>query len=61
MPERFRGSVRQAPTMPERLVNVDRETPLLLPANLRKWVPEDDRLPGAGARELRLAMTSQYP
>jgi hypothetical protein len=45
MPERFRGSVRQAPTMPERLVNVDRETPLLLPANLRKWVPEDVTIP----------------
>jgi hypothetical protein len=32
-----------APTMSERLVNVDRETPMQLPANLRKWVPEDDR------------------
>jgi transposase len=28
--------------MAERLVNVDRETPMLLPADLRQWVPEDD-------------------
>jgi transposase len=28
--------------MSERLVNVDREPPMLLPADLRKWVPEDD-------------------
>jgi hypothetical protein len=28
--------------MSERLVNVDRETPMLLPADLRTWVPEDD-------------------
>jgi len=26
----------------ENLVNVDRETPMLLPADLRQWVPEDD-------------------
>jgi transposase len=26
----------------ERLVNVDRETPLLLPVDLRDWVPEDE-------------------
>ena len=25
--------------MPARLVNIDRETPLLLPPNLRDWVP----------------------
>jgi hypothetical protein len=28
--------------MCERLVNVDRETPMLLPADLREWVPADD-------------------
>ena len=28
--------------MAERLVNVDRETPLLLPVDLRDWVPEND-------------------
>ncbi len=28
--------------MAERLVNVDRETPMLLPVDLRQWVPEDD-------------------
>lgn len=27
--------------MSERLVNVDRETPMLLPVDLREWVPED--------------------
>jgi transposase len=31
-----------APTMCEGLVNVDRETPMLLPADLREWVPADD-------------------
>jgi transposase len=28
--------------MSERLVNVDRDTPMLLPADLREWVPADD-------------------
>ena len=28
--------------MAERLVNVDRSTPMLLPPDLREWVPEDD-------------------
>jgi transposase len=28
--------------MSERLVNVDRETPMLLPVDLRDWVPEND-------------------
>jgi len=28
--------------MAERLVNVDRETPMLLPVDMRQWVPEDD-------------------
>ncbi len=28
--------------MAERLVNVDRETPMLLPVDLRQWVPEND-------------------
>lgn len=28
--------------MAERLVNVDRATPMLLPVDLREWVPEDD-------------------
>jgi transposase len=28
--------------MSERLVNVDRETPMLLPADLREWAPADD-------------------
>jgi hypothetical protein len=28
--------------MAERLVNVDRDTPMLLPVDLREWVPEDD-------------------
>ncbi len=28
--------------MAERLVNVDRETPMLLPVDMRDWVPEDD-------------------
>ena len=28
--------------MAERLVNVDRETPMLLPVDLRDWVAEDD-------------------
>jgi transposase len=28
--------------MAERLVNVDRETLLLLPVDLRDWVPEND-------------------
>ncbi len=28
--------------MAERLVNVDRNTPMLLPVDLRQWVPEDD-------------------
>jgi transposase len=28
--------------MAERFVEVDRETPMLLPADLREWVPEED-------------------
>ena len=28
--------------MSDRLVNVDRETPMLLPVDLRAWVPEDE-------------------
>ena len=28
--------------MAVRLVNVDRETPMLLPVDLKDWVPEDD-------------------
>lgn len=28
--------------MAERLVNVDRDTPMLLPVDLRRWVPEND-------------------
>jgi len=28
--------------MPERLVNVDRDTPLLLPVDMRRWVGSDD-------------------
>jgi transposase len=28
--------------MAERFVGVDRDTPMLLPADLRDWVPEDD-------------------
>jgi len=28
--------------MSERFANVDRETPMLLPVDLRQWVPEDD-------------------
>ena len=28
--------------MAERLVNVDRDTPMLLPVDLRQWVPEND-------------------
>jgi hypothetical protein len=28
--------------MAERFVEVDRSTPMLLPADLREWVPEDD-------------------
>ena len=30
--------------MSTRLVNVDRQTPLLMPPDLRDWVPEDDRV-----------------
>ena len=30
--------------MMERFVEVDRDTPMLLPADLRAWVPEDDLL-----------------
>jgi len=26
--------------MPARFVNIDRDTPLLLPPNLRDWVPD---------------------
>jgi hypothetical protein len=28
--------------MAERFVNVDRETPMLLPVDLREWIPQDD-------------------
>ena len=28
--------------MPARFVSVDRDTPMLLPPDLRDWVPEDD-------------------
>ena len=28
--------------MNPRMVNVDRQTPMLLPPNLREWVPADD-------------------
>ena len=28
--------------MAERFVNLDRETPLLLPPDMRDWVPQDD-------------------
>jgi transposase len=28
--------------MAENLVNVDRDTPMLLPVDLRQWVPEND-------------------
>ena len=27
--------------MPARLVNIDRDTPLLLPPDLRQWIPDD--------------------
>ena len=30
--------------MSTRLVNVDRQTPLLLPLDMRDWVPGDDRV-----------------
>jgi hypothetical protein len=26
----------------EKFANVDRDTPMLLPADLRQWLPEDD-------------------
>ena len=29
-------------SMPARFVSVDRDTPMLLPPDLREWVPEDD-------------------
>ena len=29
-------------SMAERFVNVDRQTPMLVPPDLRQWVPEDD-------------------
>lgn len=28
--------------MAARFVNIDRQTPMLLPPDLRDWVPEDD-------------------
>ena len=28
--------------MPERYVNIDRQTPMLLPVDLRDWVAQDD-------------------
>ncbi|MGA2381451.1 MAG: transposase, partial [Spirochaetia bacterium] len=28
--------------MAERFVNVDRDTPMLLPVDLREWIPQDD-------------------
>jgi len=31
----------EAPRMATRFVNIDRDTPLLLPPDLRQWVPED--------------------
>ena len=27
--------------MPARLVNIDRQTPMFLPCDLREWVPSD--------------------
>ena len=33
---RYRGG------MAARLVNIDRDTPMLLPPDLRQWVPDDD-------------------
>ena len=58
--------------MAERLVNVDRDTPMLLPVDLREWVPEDDlvhfvieavdsmRLPSMGVNR-RGTGSEQYP
>lgn len=31
--------------MGPRFVNMDRDTPLLLPPNLRDWLPADQRVP----------------
>ena len=33
---------RYAPGIATRFINIDRNTPLLLPPDLRDWVPEDD-------------------
>ena len=58
--------------MAENLVNVDRDTPMLLPADLRQWVPEDDlvhfvinavetmKLPALNVNE-RGSGSKQYP
>jgi transposase len=47
--------------MPVRLVSIDRDTPLLLPPNLRDWVPADhlvhfiiDALAGLDLRQVRV-------
>ncbi|HRX57107.1 MAG: hypothetical protein R3F31_05095 [Verrucomicrobiales bacterium] len=36
--------------MPARFVSVDRDTPMLLPPDLRDWVPEDDLVHFDGSR-----------
>jgi hypothetical protein len=39
--------------MPARLINFDRDTPLLLPPKLRDWVPEDHLVPSDAGRQAR--------
>lgn len=46
-----RGAVHR---VSENFVNVDRETPMLLPADLRQWVPEDDLMHFVGLEKVRI-------
>jgi transposase len=45
--------------MAERFVEVDRDTPMLLPADLRAWVPEDD-LVHFGLEAVRTLPTGEF-
>jgi len=48
--------------MSTRFVNLDRQTPMLMPPDLRSWVPDDDqKLPDQIARREVLRNTDRRP
>ena len=68
----FSGRIGYPAGMSTRFVNVDRNTPMLLPPDLRDWIPEDDMVhfvieavEGMHLRNLRVnrhgSWSEQYP